>query len=95
MVDLPDLNSLEGTALTLEQIRGILNQIDLDIMNLVRDGKLSALKYSVGGEAGATTDRAANLTALLKARSHYERLQREMELTHQPAWIMNTAITGQ
>lgn len=93
MVDLPDLKSVEGAEMNLGQVRGILNQIDLDIMNLVRDGKLAALKYGVGGAAGSTTDRAANLTALLTARTHYERLLRDLELREQPAWITTTGAT--
>ena len=39
-MDLPDLSSVSGNDLTDEQLRGILAQIDLDITNLLRDGKL-------------------------------------------------------
>ena len=78
MTDLPDLSSLSGTDLTEAQLKAILGQIDLDITNLLRDGKLSALRYSVTGQH---TDRAANLKALLQARGHYEQL-----LTALPAW---------
>lgn len=74
MSDLSNLDGLEGSDLSEGQIRGILMQIDLDVVNLLRDGKLSALKYSVGGEQGRTMDRATNLKALLAARSHYEKL---------------------
>jgi hypothetical protein len=81
MADLTDLSGVAGEDLTESQIRGILAQIDLDIVNLVRDGKLSALKYAIGGAAGQQTDRAANLQALLSARAHYERL-----LSAQPGW---------
>lgn len=81
MADLTDLSGVSGEELTESQLRGILAQIDLDIMNLVREGKLSALKYALGGAAGQQTDRAANLRALLEARSHYERL-----LAARPAW---------
>lgn len=81
MADLNDLSTVSGEELTEAQIRGILAQIDLDITNLVRDGKLSALNYAVGGEEGQRTDRAANLLALLEARKHYERL-----LEARPAW---------
>ena len=62
-------------------MRGILAQIDLDITNLVRDGKLSALRYRTIGEDGQFTDRATNLRALLAARTHYERL-----LNSLPSW---------
>jgi len=86
MADLPDLSTVSGENLTLEQIRGILAQIDLDITNLVRDGKLSALKYGIGGTAGQSTDRAANLHALLAARDHYQRL-----LNSQPGWAVSQA----
>jgi hypothetical protein len=86
MADLPNLDNLSATELTSDQIRGILAQIDLDITNLVRDGKLSALKYGIGGAAGQTTDRAANLQALLSARDHYQKL-----IDAQPAWITSRA----
>ena len=82
MSDLPDLTTTSGNELTQSQIHGILAQIDLDIMNLVRDGKLSALKYGVPGPAGQSTDRAANMHALLTARDHYQKL-----LSAQPTWI--------
>lgn len=81
MADLTDLSTVSGSDLTEAQIKGILAQIDLDIMNLVRDGKLSALKYWPTGSAGQLTDRAANLKALLEARSHYEKL-----LHTRPKW---------
>ena len=81
MTDLTDLSTVSGDDLTEAQIRGILAQIDLDITNLVREGKLSALKYRTVGRDGQETDRAANLRALLEARRHYERLLAEL-----PAW---------
>ena len=81
MADLPDLSTVSGSDLTEEQIKGILEQIDLDIVNLLRDGKLSALKYGIAGQAGQRTDRAANLKALLEARALYEQL-----LKSRPAW---------
>lgn len=84
MTDLTDLSSVEGTALTEAQINGILNQIDLDITNLVRDGKLSALNYATGGQAGRSADRAGNLRALLEARAHYQKL-----LENFPSWNVN------
>lgn len=86
MDELINLDSVAGQELTSSQIRGILQQIDLDITNLVRDGKLSALKYSVPGLAGQSTDRAANLNALLIARSHYQQL-----LEQQPSWNISQA----
>lgn len=91
MSDLENLSTVSGADLTVEQIKGILSQIDLDITNLVRDGKLSALRYSVGGRGrgGQRTDRAANLKALLDARTHYERL-----LASQPAWEASQASCG-
>ncbi len=72
MADLTDLSSVEGEELSEKQIKGILAEIDLDIVNLVRDGKLCALKYGLGGPGGQSTDRASNLKALLDARKHYE-----------------------
>ena len=81
MADLEDLSTVSGSDLSEARIQGILAQIDLDITNLLRDGKLSALKYAVGGQGGPTADRAANLRALLEARHHYEKL-----LLSLPAW---------
>lgn len=86
MSDLPDLAAISGAELTDNQIRGILGQIDLDVANLLRDGKLAALRYGVDGPAGQHTDRAANLHALLAARAHYEQL-----LASRPAWHVSTA----
>jgi ATP-dependent Zn protease len=86
-MDLPDLSSVSGNELTDEQLRGIVTQIDLDITNLLRDGKLSALRYGTPGEQGAVTDRAANLRSLLDARSQYQKL-----LEGRPAWV--TTQTG-
>ncbi len=86
MSDLSSLENVAGKELSDEQINAILAQIDLDMMNLVREGKLSALKYSVGGSAGQSTDRAANLQALLSARDYYQKL-----LTSRPAWTVSSA----
>lgn len=88
MADLTDLTSISGDELTEDQIRGILAQIDLDITNLVRDGKLSALKYWAPGEAGHRADRSVNLMALLEARKHYERLLEKL-----PGWSVSTGTT--
>ena len=85
MSDLTDLEAVTGDDLTEEQIKGILAQIDLDITNLVREGKLSALNYSVGGQAGRTADRAGNLRALLDARTCYQQL-----LDRMPSWNVST-----
>ena len=81
MADLTDLSTVSGSDLTEAQIKGILAQIDLDITNLVREGKLSAVKYRLPGPGSPLTDRAANLSALLKARKHYEELLQSL-----PAW---------
>ncbi|MEM7810397.1 MAG: hypothetical protein AAF532_02825 [Planctomycetota bacterium] len=78
MADLSGLDGLAGDDLGEVQVKAILNQIDLDIANLVRDGKLAALKYNVPGAAGRGGDRAANLSALLAARKHYEDLLRAL-----------------
>lgn len=85
-MDLPDLSTVSADELTDDQLRGILAQIDLDIMNLVRDGKLSALRYGVAGPAGQQTDRAANLHALLAAREHYQQV-----LASRPGWATSIA----
>ncbi len=88
-MDLPDLSTVSGAELSEEQLRGILAQIDLDITNLLRDGKLSALRYGTPGEQGALTDRAANLRALVEARGTYQKL-----LDTRPAWVATQAGCG-
>lgn len=85
-MDLPDLSSVAGADLSESQIRGILTQVDLDIINLLRDGKLSALKYGLPGDRAGLTDRSANLRALIAAREHYESL-----LQSRPAWETSQA----
>jgi hypothetical protein len=87
MSDLTTLDGLAGEDLTEPQIKAILAQIDLDIANLVRDGKLAALKYGGGGEEMPAADRAANLEALLAARKHYEALLHSL-----PAWEVSQGI---
>ncbi len=86
MPDLPNLDSLQGDDLSDAQLKAILAQIDLDITNLLRDGKLAALKYAVTAQPGQSTDRAANLHALLAARKHYEQL-----LHNRPSWQTSNA----
>lgn len=86
MTDLANLSDLSGAPLSEPQMRGLLAQIDLDIANLVRDGKLAAAPSTVGGAAGQSLDRAANLNALLKARDHYQSL-----LNSLPAWTVSQA----
>ena len=86
MSDLTDLNNITGTELSSGQICGILAQIDLDLLNLVRDGKLAALKYGMPGAGGAQMDRAENLRALLEARDYYHKL-----LSSQPGWAVSRA----
>ncbi|HBN77794.1 MAG TPA: hypothetical protein DD473_18690 [Planctomycetaceae bacterium] len=89
MSDLEDLSGVAGVELSVEAVYGILEQIDLDILNLVREGKLSALKYAVGTDPKASVDRGANLKALMLARKHYEELVQEklkrQELA-EPGW---------
>lgn len=89
MSDLSNLDDVEGEELSEDQIRGILKQIDLDVVNLLRDGKLSALKYSVGGGQGRSMDRASNLKALLAARSHYEKMLQSL-----PGWQISQYAEG-
>ena len=90
MADLSGLTSVAGSELTEAQIRGILAQIDLDITNLVREGKLSALPYRTGGQDGQSTDRAGNLRALLEARRHYESLLQSL-----PSWQLSRHVENE
>ena len=90
MPDLSDLNDLDGSMLTEAQIQAILNQIDLDVLNLLRDGKLATSKYTTPGPGGETMDRAAGLLALLSAREKYEALLKSM-----PAWQTSQGLDSQ
>jgi len=88
MADLTSLDGQAGEPLSIGQIQAILAQIDLDLMNLVRDGKLSAAAYALGGAGAPTLDRGANLLALLAARDAYQKL-----LNEQPVWTTTQAAT--
>jgi hypothetical protein len=87
MADLSDLNALDGIPLTEGKIQAILNQIDLDVLNLLRDGKLAASRYAKPGPGGETMDRAAGLLALLSAREKYEALLRSL-----PVWQTSQGV---
>jgi hypothetical protein len=87
--DLTHLDDLAGQDLTETQLQGLLAQIDLDIANLLRDGKLAALKYTGGGAGMPSADRAANLQALLAARQHYETLLHAL-----PSWEVSQGVEG-
>ncbi|MDA1211799.1 MAG: hypothetical protein O2955_04745 [Planctomycetota bacterium] len=89
MPELTSLDSLSGSPISETQIVAILAQIDLDIMNLLRDGKLAALKYSLPGHVAGSSDRGANLQVLIAARHHYERL-----LQSQPGWQISQYDDG-
>lgn len=90
MSDLSDLNDLDGSALTEPQIRAILNQIDLDVLNLLRDGKLAAAKYTTPSPGGEAMDRASGLLALLAAREKYEAL-----LAALPSWQVSRGVDSE
>lgn len=74
MSDLADLSAVAGEDLNEEQIKGILAQIDLDIVNFTRDGKLAGARYTVPGAAGRWVDRGVSLEGLLAAREYYRKL---------------------
>lgn len=78
MADVADLNSLTGDDLTADQIRGILRKIDLNIVNLMNDGKLGAARIAENYAGGQSVDRAASLDAMMKARAYYEGLLRDV-----------------
>lgn len=75
MADLVSLDSLSGEEISDEQLHGLINQLDLDIANLLRDGKLSALNYGVGRAARGTgrwANRGEALQAMTEARQLYQ-----------------------
>lgn len=84
MADLTDLSSVSGSDLTEDQIRGIIAQIDLNIMNLMRDGKLGAARIAENYAGGQSVDRAASLDMMMKAREFYQKKLEEF-----PAMILS------
>lgn len=73
MADLTNLDDLTGSDLTEEQLRGIIAQIDLNIVNLMRDGKLGAARVAENYAGGQSVDRAAALDAMMRARAIYQK----------------------
>lgn len=83
MADISTLSSLSGEQITTAQIQAIINQIDIDVANLTRDGKLGTAIYSFGRGVKGTgrfTDRAQAMRALLEARTYYEALLHRRQL---------------
>lgn len=74
MADLENLDSLTGDDLTEDQIRGLIRKIDLNIANLMNDGKLGAARIAENYAGGQSVDRAAALDAMLKARAVYQQI---------------------
>ena len=74
MADLTDLDSLTGDDLTESQIRGLIRKIDLNIANLMNDGKLGAARIAENYAGGQSVDRTAALQAMLQAREFYKKL---------------------
>lgn len=77
MADLTNLDNVDGSDLTEAQIKGILAQIDLDIHNLMRGGKLATLVYGQGRAQAGTgrwANRAEALRGLREARELYTRM---------------------
>jgi hypothetical protein len=81
MPELTSLDDLSGRDLNESQLQGLVAQIDLDIANLLQDGKLAAGRYTLDGAGGISVDRAANLQALLAARAFYTQ-----QLQALPTW---------
>ena len=48
VTDVTDFSGVTGQELTADQIRGIVKQLDLDMYNLVRDGKNAGATYRIG-----------------------------------------------
>lgn len=78
MADLANLDSLTGDDLTEDQIRGLIRKIDLNIANLMNDGKLGAARIAENYAGGQSVDRAAALDAMLKARAVYQQILEEI-----------------
>lgn len=80
MADLTDVSQLSGSSLTDDQIDGILNRLDLRIINLIDgDGKYALLPVEEVGLAGFKTDPTKLLDALLRARKAYGHLMSHPE----------------
>jgi len=71
VADLTDLSSVSGDDLTESQIRGIIAQIDLNILNLLRDGKLGTARIAENTPGGKDVDRSAAIRELRETRQFY------------------------
>lgn len=66
----PDSNELTSG----ESLAALLERIDTEIHQLLRDGKLSLLNYGLPIQDDEKANRTANLKALLSTRQHYREL---------------------
>ena len=71
MADLTDLDSVSGSDLTEEQVRGIISKIDLNIYNLLNDGKLGLARIAENTPGGKEVDRSVAIQQLRELRSFY------------------------
>lgn len=85
MADLTLISQIpEGTELTAGQIRSIINQIQLNIYNIVRENKNNGADYQEHGSAGHSFNGAGQLKELREQLKYWEGLLAEipaMEVT--------------
>jgi hypothetical protein len=78
MTDITAIGSIpDGTGLSDAQLQGMIDQIDLNIYNLVKDGKHATLPYTKFGDVGHKADPAQAIKALQDLRTHYKTLMEE------------------
>lgn len=72
------LSSVTGMPLTIEQLHGLLAQVDQSILNLLVDGPDAASRYRVGDRE---VDRDGYLRWLLETRREYV-----LAMSRMPVW---------
>jgi len=68
MSDVSHFDDVQASDLTADQIRGIIQQLDLDLYNLARDGKDAGATYRVGDR---TVSKVEWVRELRKTRRYY------------------------
>jgi hypothetical protein len=72
MADVASFDGISADPLSYDQIQAIINQIDLNIYNLMLEGKNATLYYQQNGPAGKMADHARALEALMLAKKQYQ-----------------------
>lgn len=85
MADVSSFDGISADPLTTQQIQAIINRIDLNIYNLMGDGKLCAIRNGQNGPTGTQVDRSVGLAELRRTREFYVKMLEDQpfEVRHQ------------